>query len=177
MGKDGVGLDESQWSDGLLAGASEPFDGLESSRVVAIVALSGLGAQLVGAHAGTNGNVKGEAGGTGHLVGGAFVAEVELLAFAGVFVVEDAVGSGTSGIDAFLRLLHKLTRSTVDAVGEDATLLVALAVVEEETILTKLGASHVVFANVVEIALFGVGEEAVGLGASEVEVGALEGEI
>ena len=172
-----MGLDESQRSDGLLAGTSESFDRLEGRRVVAVIALPSLGTKLVGTHAGTDGDVKHEAGGTGHLVGGTLVAEVELLAFVGVLVVENAVGSGTSGIDAFLRLLHKFTSSTVYAVGEDATLLVALAVVKEETVLTKLGAGHVVFANVVEIALFGVGEEAVGLRALEVEVGAFEGEI
>ena len=105
---------------------------------------------------------------------GTLVAEVELLTFVRVFVVENTVGSGTSGINAFLRLLHEFTSSTVNAVREDATLLVAPTVVEEEPILTKLRTGHAVFANVVEIALFGVGKEAVRLRTFEVEVGSLE---
>ena len=91
-------------------------------------------------------------------MGYTFVTEIELAALVGVFVVEYAVGPGAPGIDAGLRFLDKLPLTTIDAMRQDAPLLVAVGVVKKEAVLAKLGSGDVVLANVVQVALLGVGK-------------------
>ena len=64
--------------------------------------------------------------------------------------------------------------AAVDVVGQLAGLVVGLAVVEEESVVAEQRLELVVLAFVVEVALLGVAELAVGLGAAEVELGPRE---
>ena len=102
-------------------------------------------------------------------MGHTFVTEIELAALAGVFVVKDAVGPGASGVDAGLRFLDELSLAAIDTVGQDAPLLVTVGVVEKEAVFTKLGSGDVVLADVVQVALLGVGKQPVGLWTLEGE--------
>ena len=70
--------------------------------------------------------------------------------------------------------LYEGAVSAVDIVRQLADLVVDLAVVEEESVVAELGHELAALADVVQVALLGVAELAVGLGAAEVELGAGE---
>ena len=163
MREDRMGLQQSLRSDRLFAGASEALDGLESGLRVPGLTPPALGRQFLLANARADGDVEHECGDAGHLVSGALVTEVKLLTFVGIFVIKNAVGPRAARVDAGLRLLDKLSFTAVNSVWQLTSLLVAVAVVEEEAVFAQLGAGHVVLADVVQVALLGVGKQHVGL--------------
>lgn len=168
VGIDGVLLEESVGSDLAGSGAGEAFDGLELSGIGTVAPL-GLVGPLLLADAAADGRVEDERVGAGHLEGGAVVASVELVADGRVFVIKDAVGSLAPGVDSGLGLLLELSLAAVDVVREDALLAVPDGVVKEEAVWAENSLTYVVLAEVVEVTLFRVREEAVLLGTSEGE--------
>ena len=154
-----------------LAGAAEAVDDLGLGVLRAPLALLG---ELLGPDARAQLDVEDEGGDAGHLEGDALVAAVELAALGGVLVVEEAVGARAARVDALLRLLHEGALAAVDVVRQLAHLVVDLAVVEEEAVLAEQRLELAARADVVQVALLGVAELAVGLGAAEVELGAGE---
>ena len=169
MRKDRMSLQQARWPIGLLARASEAFNGFEAISVTVSDTLPGIRTELCLPHTGSDGNIKEQGVHTGHFMGGPLVTEVEFLAFVGVFVVKDTVGPRAPGVNVSLGFLDKFTLATVHSVGKDASLLVPVGVVKEEAVVAQLGSGYVVFADIVEVTLLGVSKEAVGLRAHEIE--------
>jgi len=73
-------------------------------------------------------------------------------------------------LEVFLlfKLTNEFSRSAVDVEGVIALLLIRLSVLKEKSVRAKFGLGDIVHALVVEVALLGVREEPVVLGALEI---------
>ena len=94
-------------------------------------------------------------------MGCSVVTGVKLITDVGVLVIKDAVGSGALGVDAGLGFLLEFPRLAVYVVGQDTFFAVSNGVVKQESVGAEVGFGHVVLADVVQVALLGVGEETV----------------
>jgi len=93
---------------------------------------------------------------------------VKLIADSFVFVVEESVGPIAFRVNARLRFLNIFSVATFHIERIVAFFLVWVSILKKKTIRTKFGFRYIVYAFIIQIALFRIWKESIVLWASEI---------